>query len=110
MPGSLPGDQAAAGCRVARPLRRAGLATGATSYFGKIGKHTLKWESHNEFVSYTIFEDGVADRPFDTRTFAVFPEDWLARAPGTRMTSSLIRAERYPRGCRWWRSATMPST
>ncbi|MDX8351385.1 DUF3422 domain-containing protein [Cognatiyoonia sp. IB215182] len=66
---------------------------GATHYFGKIGKHQLKWESHTEFVTYTIFGEGVADRPFDAATFAVFPEDWLAAAPGTRVTSALIRVE-----------------
>lgn len=65
----------------------------ATHYFGQIGKHLLKWESHTEFVTFTIFGPGVADRPFDAATFAVFPEDWLASAPGTRVTSALIRVE-----------------
>ncbi|WP_439155517.1 DUF3422 family protein [Yoonia sp.] len=65
----------------------------ATHYFGQIGKHTLKWESHTEFVTYTIFGQGLAERPFDAATFAVFPEDWLAAAPGTRVTSALIRIE-----------------
>ncbi|WP_084863098.1 DUF3422 family protein [Salibaculum halophilum] len=66
---------------------------GATHYFGQIGKYHLKWESHTEFVTYTIFGDGVSDTPFDARTFAVFPEDWLAAAPGMRVTSALIRVE-----------------
>lgn len=66
---------------------------GATHYSGMIGKHTLKWESHTEFVTYTIFGDGVADRPFDGETFAMFPQDWLANAPGVRITSALIRVE-----------------
>ncbi|SMY07763.1 DUF3422 family protein [Flavimaricola marinus] len=66
---------------------------GATHYSGQIGKHMLKWESHTEFVTYTIFGDGVADRPFDAATFAVFPTDWMEAAPGTRMTSALIRIE-----------------
>lgn len=65
----------------------------ATHYFGKIGRHHLKWESHTEFVTYTIFDDGLADRPFDAATFGVFPDDWLAAAPGTRVTSALIRIE-----------------
>ena len=65
----------------------------ATHYFGQIGKHLLKWESHTEFVTFTIFGPGVAARPFDAATFAVFPEDWLASAPGTRVTSALIRVE-----------------
>ncbi len=66
---------------------------GATHFFGTLGKHRLKWESHTEFVTYTIFGEGVADRPFDAETFKVFPEDWLAEAPGTRLTSALIRIE-----------------
>jgi uncharacterized membrane-anchored protein len=66
---------------------------GATHYFGEIGKHKLKWESHTEFVTYTVFGAGVADRPFDAHTFSVFPEEWLAEAPGTRLTSALIRVE-----------------
>ncbi|MDJ1009153.1 MAG: DUF3422 domain-containing protein [Paracoccaceae bacterium] len=66
---------------------------GATHYFGTIGKHQLKWESHTEFVTYTVFAEGVADTPFEAATFKMFPEDWLAEAPGVRMTSALIRVE-----------------
>lgn len=66
---------------------------GATHYFGQIGKYMLKWECHTEFVTYTVFGDGVADMPFDAATIDVLPEDWLAEAPGTRITSTLIRVE-----------------
>ncbi|MEO1239572.1 MAG: DUF3422 domain-containing protein [Pseudomonadota bacterium] len=66
---------------------------GATHYFGQIGKHQLKWESHTEFVTYTIFGSGLAETPFDGSTFKLFPDDWLADAPGVRMTSALIRVE-----------------
>lgn len=65
----------------------------ATHYSGQLGRHYLKWESHTEFVTYTIFGDGVADVPFDAGTFGLFPADWLASAPGTRITSALIRVE-----------------
>ena len=65
----------------------------ATHYFGQIGKHQLKWESHTEFVTYTILGEGVAERPFDAATFSVFPNDWLSSAPGTRITSALLRVE-----------------
>lgn len=67
----------------------------ATHYSGTIGKHHLKWESHTEFVTYTIFGDGVSDQPFDARTFEMFPEDWLATAPGERITSALVRVEPF---------------
>ncbi|MEM6824732.1 MAG: DUF3422 domain-containing protein, partial [Pseudomonadota bacterium] len=66
---------------------------GATHWYGQIGNHDLKWESHTEFVTYTVFGRGVADTPFDSRTFEVFPQDWLDRAPGQRVTSALIRVE-----------------
>ena len=65
----------------------------ATHYSGQIGMHMLKWESHTEFVTYTIFGEGNAERPFDAATFAVFPQDWLDAAPGVRITSALIRVE-----------------
>ncbi len=66
---------------------------GATHWSGRIGKHHLTWESHTEFVSYTVFLDGLSDRPYDPSSFDVFPSDWLAQAPGTRLTSAHIRAE-----------------
>ncbi|MEO0830932.1 MAG: DUF3422 domain-containing protein, partial [Pseudomonadota bacterium] len=67
---------------------------GATHYFGDLGRHKIKWECHTEFSTYTIFTDGVAERPFDPATFDVFPADWLADAPGHRLTSALIRIEK----------------
>ncbi|MEM8537355.1 MAG: DUF3422 domain-containing protein [Pseudomonadota bacterium] len=66
---------------------------GATHYFGTIGRYRLKWESHTEFVTYTIFADGLSERPFEAVTFDAFPADWLAKAPGMRITSALIRIE-----------------
>ncbi|MCA8882183.1 MAG: DUF3422 domain-containing protein [Rhodobacteraceae bacterium] len=67
----------------------------ATHYFGPLGKHMLKWESHTEFVSYTLFSDGVADQPFAGHAFQLFPADWLAKVPGVRVTSALIRVELF---------------
>ncbi|WP_417726055.1 DUF3422 family protein [Roseovarius sp.] len=64
---------------------------GATHYSGQIGRHSLKWESHTEMVTYTVFTDGVSARPFDPADFEVFPKDWLAEAPGLRVTSAMIR-------------------
>ncbi|MCB5198193.1 Uncharacterized membrane-anchored protein [Loktanella sp. DSM 29012] len=66
---------------------------GATHYSGYLGKHLLKWESHTEFVTFTLFGAGTAERPFDGSTFGMFPESWLAKAPGVRITSALIRIE-----------------
>ena len=70
---------------------------GATHYFGKIGRHMLKWEQHTEFVTYTAFSEGLSGRAFDPHDFEVFPEDWLAAAPGTRVTSALIRVDHRPK-------------
>ena len=69
---------------------------GATHWFGEIGRHRLKWESHTEFVTYTIFGDGVAEKAFDRGVFDVFPADWLKESPGVRITSALIRVEDRP--------------
>ncbi|WP_371036700.1 MULTISPECIES: DUF3422 family protein [unclassified Rhodosalinus] len=69
---------------------------GATHWFGQIGKHRMKWESHTEFVTYTAFLDGPGERPFDPDDFAVFPSDWLEAAPGQRITSVMVRVENRP--------------
>ncbi|MCC5974748.1 MAG: DUF3422 domain-containing protein [Rubellimicrobium sp.] len=66
---------------------------GATHWFGRLGEHSLKWESHTEFTTYTLFVDGLDTPAFDPSTFDIFPEDWLAAAPGARITSALIRIE-----------------
>jgi uncharacterized membrane-anchored protein len=89
-------DRAADRAHLIQLLDRHGAAhpsPGATHWFGPLGKHHLKWESHTEFVTYTMLIDGLPDRPFDPVAFDVFPDDWLAAAPGARMTSILIRIE-----------------
>jgi len=68
----------------------------ATHYFGDLGRFRLKWEQHTEFVTYTAFMDGNGGRAFDPTAWEVFPEDWLAEAPGTRMTSADIRIDPMP--------------
>ncbi|EYD74118.1 hypothetical protein Rumeso_04317 [Rubellimicrobium mesophilum DSM 19309] len=66
----------------------------ATHWYGPLGRHWLKWESHTEFVTYTLLGEGPGERPFDPALFDVFPADWLARAPGSRLTSALLLIER----------------
>lgn len=68
----------------------------ATHFFGDIGRHALKWESHTEFVTYTAFGKGVSARAFDPGEAQVFPEDWMAIAPGKRLCSLMIRVEEMP--------------
>ena len=68
----------------------------ATHFSGPIGRAELKWESHTEFVTYSAFTPGLSARPFDPAEAEVFPEDWLAAAPGKRLASVLIRVEELP--------------
>ncbi|MEY8833960.1 DUF3422 family protein [Phaeobacter italicus] len=69
---------------------------GATHHSAQLGRHMLKWEQHTEFVSYTLYFDGVSKRAFDPVDFDLFPNDWLAQAPGQRITSLMIRLEPRP--------------
>lgn len=69
---------------------------GATHFSGAIGRAALKWESHTEFVTYSAFTPGLSARPFDPAEAEVFPDDWLARAPGLCVASVLIRVEMLP--------------
>ncbi|WP_456388626.1 DUF3422 family protein [Profundibacter sp.] len=69
----------------------------ATHFFCDLGKFRLKWELHAEFVTYTIFADSAAVRPFDPTAFDVFAPDWLDRVPGKRLTSALICIEEMPK-------------
>ena len=68
-------------------------APGASHYSGPLGRGFLKWEMHTEFVTYTLFAEGVAPRPFSGEMFDLFPADWLAAAPGKVVTSCLVRIE-----------------
>lgn len=68
----------------------------ATHFSGTIGRHTLKWESHTEFVTYSAFGPGVTTRAFDAAQTDVFPADWLAQSPGKRLCSVLVRVEVMP--------------
>jgi uncharacterized membrane-anchored protein len=68
----------------------------STHFSGPIGRSELKWESHTEFVTYSAFTPGVSRRAFDPAEAEVFAEDWLATAPGKRLTSVLIRVEVMP--------------
>ncbi|MDT8856180.1 DUF3422 domain-containing protein [Paracoccaceae bacterium Fryx2] len=68
----------------------------ATHFAGPMGRHLLTWESHSEFVTYSGFAPGLPGRPFDPAMAAVFPEDWLSRAPGKRLVSLLIHIEEMP--------------
>ncbi len=91
-------DRAADRAHLVALLDRFGAAhpqPDATHYSGAIGRHVLKWESHTEFVTYSVFSDGLTDRPFDPAAFDVFPKDWLENAPGQCISALQIRIERH---------------
>lgn len=66
---------------------------GATHYSGRLGQHRIKWESHTEFVSYTLLTEG---RVPDGDGLDLFPGGWLADMPGVRLTSAMIRVTAKP--------------
>lgn len=66
---------------------------GATHYSGRIAGYGIKWESHTEFVSYTLFVEGKVP---EGDGFGLFPAKWLAEMPGVRLTSALIRVREKP--------------
>jgi uncharacterized membrane-anchored protein len=69
---------------------------GATHYFGPMGKYTIKWEQHTEFVTYTVFLPGLSARAFDPAEFEVFPQHWQEAMSGVRITSALFRVMPRP--------------
>lgn len=71
-------------------------APDAQHYVGDLGRFSLKWEAHTEFVTYTIFADGVAEDPFSGETLSLFPEDWLADLGGRIAAAAMVRVETAP--------------
>lgn len=68
-------------------------APGAAFYSEQLGRYFLKWESHTEFVAYTIFVPELADPPFSDETIRLFPSDWLARLDGRVVSAALAQVE-----------------
>src|SRR6056297_2164726 len=88
-----PRGRSGASSEAARPLRSAPSPTRRDALFrhhrqapAEVGKPHRVRHLHG-------LADAVADTPFDATTFRMFPEDWLASAPGVRMTSALVRVE-----------------
>lgn len=69
---------------------------GASHYSAMLGRHSLRWESHTEFVTYAAFGEGLPARPFDPASAAIFPEEWQARAPGKRIAAVQVQVEPLP--------------
>lgn len=57
-------------------------APGAGHHNIDLGPVILKWERHTEFVSYTLYQQGIGPRAFETDLLDHLPQDWLETAPG----------------------------
>lgn len=66
----------------------------AAHYSGQLGRGWLKWESHTEFVTYTVFVPGVSDEPFSGDSLSLLPDDWLASLGGQLVSAAMVRVER----------------
>ncbi|MEM7211601.1 MAG: DUF3422 domain-containing protein [Pseudomonadota bacterium] len=55
---------------------------GAGQFSTDLGRFRLKWESHTEFVSYTLIEEGQVDTLFAGELLKHLSQDWLQSAPG----------------------------
>ncbi len=66
----------------------------ATHCSGPLGKRYLKWEQHTEFVTYTLFCEGLSERAFDPVVFDVFLVGWMGSIDNSRTTSLIERVER----------------
>ncbi len=47
-------------------------------------------------MTYSAFAPCIPERPFDPRSAELFPEDWLAQAPGKRIAAVMVRVEPLP--------------
>ena len=63
-------------------------APGAKQHSVELGRFRLKWESHTEFVTYTLFEEGPARTLFSGELAKHFSQEWVAVAPG-RMVAAV---------------------
>jgi len=68
-------------------------APASNHYFGTLGRLNLKWEAHSEFVTYTLFAEGLTSTPFKGHLHESFPADWLEAMPGKIITSTIVRIE-----------------
>jgi uncharacterized membrane-anchored protein len=92
-------DRAADHAHLSDLLQRHGAAQPqpeVTHYSSRIGRHTLRWESHTEFTTYLAHAPGVSDRPFDPAETELFPHAWIEAAPGKRIAAVSVRIEILP--------------
>ncbi len=76
-------------------------APDASHYSADFGRFRLKWERHTEIVSYTLYEEGAADKLFQAGLARQFPDDWLAAAPGVVIAAIEVEVIRVV-AVVWW--------
>ena len=67
-------------------------ASEARHYTSELGRVSLKWESHTEFVTFTFFAPGIGTEPFSNDTADLVPEDWLDQIGGRIITAARVQA------------------
>ncbi len=63
-----------------------------THYSGPLGNRFLKWESHTEFVTYTLFDEADGQDGFDGIA-DMFSAKWLKAGAAVRLASAVIRVD-----------------
>ena len=44
-------------------------------------------------MTYTLFREGLSERPFDPAEFEAYPPDWISEIEHLRITSIILRVE-----------------
>lgn len=47
----------------------------------------LRWERHTEFSTYTVFANGLEERPFSNPAIEMIPAEWLGSMPGELLSA-----------------------
>jgi uncharacterized membrane-anchored protein len=68
-------------------------AKDSAHFYTELGRLKLKWERHTEFISYTFYQDGRTDAPFDLGVASLAPQDWLNDAPGALISAINLHIE-----------------
>ncbi len=54
----------------------------------------LKWERHTEFTSYTFFQQGEFEHPFENPVISQLPADWLKTVNGQLLVAAHLAIQR----------------
>jgi uncharacterized membrane-anchored protein len=74
-------------------FNKPGPEPGVAHFIVDFGSFRLKWERHTEFETYTFFQEGPFDHPFDGAPIDLVPVDWLETLPGEVLVAAHITVE-----------------